>query len=233
MLNEPVLLKPTQYAEKQLISKILDGTYPPGGFLPAERILAVQLKVTRPTLRETIQRLAREGWLTIRHGKPTRVNNYLTEGGLGVLSTMAGYGHHLGPDTVLHMLQVRDALIPSAAKMAAENEPEQLIAHLAKAETLSDDPFEFASFDWELQILMTRLSGNSVFSMIFNDFENVYLLMAHGYFTSEQSRRLSRNYYEKLLDHLTNRKPGLEIVVQETMEIVNSFWRELMHQDRG
>ncbi|XPE41305.1 GntR family transcriptional regulator [Shigella flexneri] len=32
--------------------------------------------VTRTTLREVLQRLARDGWLTIQHGKPTKVNNF-------------------------------------------------------------------------------------------------------------------------------------------------------------
>ncbi|VEI44878.1 fatty acid metabolism regulator [Actinobacillus equuli] len=31
--------------------------------------------MTRTTLREVLQRLARDGWLHIQHGKPTRVND--------------------------------------------------------------------------------------------------------------------------------------------------------------
>lgn len=66
------LLKPAEFAENQLLEAILDNTYGPGDVLPAERILARFLGVTRPTLRETLQRLSKEGWVTIAHGKPTR-----------------------------------------------------------------------------------------------------------------------------------------------------------------
>ena len=44
--------------------------------------------VTRTTLREVLQRLARDGWLTIQHGKPTRVNDYMNTSGLSILDTL-------------------------------------------------------------------------------------------------------------------------------------------------
>ena len=69
--------RPNAYAEHSLIAAILDGTFPPGSTLPGERMLAVELGVTRPTLREAIQRLARDGWLTVRQGKATVVQRFL------------------------------------------------------------------------------------------------------------------------------------------------------------
>ena len=75
-LNQEQLLRPTQYVEKILVTAFLDGTYPTGASLPNERSLAEQIGVTRPTLRETLQRLATEGWIKIRHGKSTVVRNY-------------------------------------------------------------------------------------------------------------------------------------------------------------
>ena len=56
---------PTQHVEKYLVTALLDGTYAPGAALPSERSLANEIGVTRPTLRETLQRLANEGWITI------------------------------------------------------------------------------------------------------------------------------------------------------------------------
>ncbi len=70
------LVRPSEHAESALVDAILDGEFPPGSVLPGERSLATQLGVTRPTLREAIQRLARDGWLTVAHGKPTVVNNF-------------------------------------------------------------------------------------------------------------------------------------------------------------
>ena len=75
MNSRIIPVRPNERAEQWLVTAILDGDLPPGSTLPAERTLATQLGVTRPTLREAIQRLARDGWLTIAHGKPTVVND--------------------------------------------------------------------------------------------------------------------------------------------------------------
>jgi GntR family transcriptional regulator, negative regulator for fad regulon and positive regulator of fabA len=64
-------------------------SFPPGSNLPGERELAVQFGVTRPTLREVLQRLERDGWIEIRQGKPTRVRDYWQEGNLAVLVAVA------------------------------------------------------------------------------------------------------------------------------------------------
>lgn len=50
-------IRPSEHAESALVTAILDGEFPPGSALPGERVLAGQLGVTRPTLREAIQRL--------------------------------------------------------------------------------------------------------------------------------------------------------------------------------
>jgi len=110
------LLKPAEFAEKQLLEAILGLKYNPGEVLPAERLLAIELGVTRPTLRETLQRLSKEGWITIRHGKPTKVNDYLKNGGLGILSSLARYGKNLSTDMVSHLLEVRTVMFPDIAQ---------------------------------------------------------------------------------------------------------------------
>ena len=56
--------------------------------MPAERELSELIGVTRTTLREVLQRLARDGWLTIQHGKPTKVNQFMETSGLHILDTL-------------------------------------------------------------------------------------------------------------------------------------------------
>ena len=78
------ILKAGQLVESRLVKALLDGTFPINSNLPAERELATLLGVTRPTLREALQRLERDGFIEIRHGKPTRVRDFWIEGNLGV-----------------------------------------------------------------------------------------------------------------------------------------------------
>lgn len=53
----------------QLEAMILEGTLKSGERLPAERVLAEQFGVSRPSLREAIQKLVAKGLLVSRQGR--------------------------------------------------------------------------------------------------------------------------------------------------------------------
>lgn len=89
--------------QKKLLESILNGTHKHGGALPAERVLCGLIGMTRPTLRETLQRLSKDRWLTIQHGKSTQINDSLTHGGLGLLSSLTRYGRLLSMEMVDHL----------------------------------------------------------------------------------------------------------------------------------
>ncbi len=89
---------PAGFAEEYIIESIWNNRFPPGSILPAERELSELIGVTRTTLREVLQRLARDGWLTIQHGKPTKVNNFWETSGLNILETLARLDQDKVPD---------------------------------------------------------------------------------------------------------------------------------------
>lgn len=162
--------KASRICKKKLLESILNGTYKLGETqLPAERVLCGLIGVIRPALRETLQRLSKEGWLTIQHGKFTQVNDYLTHGGLGLLSSLTRYGRHLTMEMMDHLLDVRTILLPEIARRAAMNYSKHLIECLKASKTLNGSSAAFAPFDWSLQIQMVRATNNPLFHMIFND----------------------------------------------------------------
>ena len=211
-LTQP--LRPGQFAEQQIIECILDGTYPPGSVLPAERKLAGKLGVTRPTVRETLQRLASEGWVTIRHGKPTEVNYFWEKGGLRLLGTLIKYGSILPAAFIDHLLELRVILNPPIARQAVEKSPEPIVAHLERCLLLENDPGVFTEYDWRLQQLLARHSGNPVHLMILNDFKTIFKTMAAVYFSREEARKTSLTYYKALKTAITNDPETVEQVVQ-------------------
>jgi GntR family negative regulator for fad regulon and positive regulator of fabA len=220
------LLRPTQYVEKILVTAILDGTYSCGTALPNERSLAEQMGVTRPTLRETLQRLAGEGWITIRHGKPTVVNDYWQEGGLRLLGTLSKYSDYLPNDFIAHLLEVRLTMLPSVAGRAARFQPEILLNYLTEARNLAEDAKVFSDFDWKLQMLMARNSQNPVFSLILNDFTQIFANMAMHYFNLNAARRASRTFYRELTWAIEKHTNTVEDVVKKAMEQSISIWNE-------
>jgi DNA-binding FadR family transcriptional regulator len=103
-----------QIAEK-LETMIAEGSLMPGEKLPAERELAHRLEVSRPSLREAIQKLNSKGLLTTRHGGGTYVCESLepscVEPLIALLSDM--------PESRYDVLEIRHALEGTAAYYAA------------------------------------------------------------------------------------------------------------------
>jgi len=190
--------RPAAYAERSLILAILNGDFPPGSALPAERELALKLGVTRPTLRETLQRLERDGWLTIQQGKPTRVNDYWIDGGLNVLRMLVQYSEKLSPDFVPNLLQIRLVLAPAYTRQAVEHSPTIVSEFLKACDDLPDTPEDYASFDWRLHHTLTIASGNPIFTLILNGFAGFYEQMARLYFKPSPARQASQEYYKSL-----------------------------------
>jgi GntR family negative regulator for fad regulon and positive regulator of fabA len=221
-----MLVRPSEHTERSLITAILNGEYSAGATLPAERELALELGVTRPTLRETQQRLAREGWLTIRHGKATVVNDIWRQGGLGLLRTMAQYGEYLPEGFVVQLLEFRALMLPACARKAAANQPESLLEYLAAAPGVGAGSGAFAGYDWELQLKLTRDSGNLIYPLIFNDFAPMYAALARRYFDGVEGREASSAFYAELAAAVA-RPEEVERVVRAAMERSAVVWSAL------
>lgn len=220
--------KPTEIAEFRLVSGILDDTFPVNSTLPAERELAEMLGITRPTLREVLQRLARDGWLEIHQGKPTRVCDYWTEGRLGVLDILAQHLSQLPDDLVSNLLKVRIAIAPSYTKAAVEQSPKEVLHLLETRHLLKSLPQKFTEFDWQLQHQLSLLGDNPIFVMILNSFKELFFQLAPYYFSIIDAQRHSLQYYHALTEaaeekdsekaaHLT------ETVMRESLD----FWEKI------
>lgn len=190
--------RPKEHTEHALLAAILDGTFAPGTTLPGERTLCIQLGVTRPTLREAIQRLARDGWLTVSQGKATSVNNYWEDGGLNVLGALVAHSDHLPPNFICQLLEVRMHLAPAYTSAAVLLQGSQVAGFLDEAAALADTPQAFAEFDWLLHRRLTIWSGNPIYTLILNGFAGFYQEVAEHYFEPRESRSVSRNFYRQL-----------------------------------
>ncbi len=217
--------KPTELTESRLITAILSGRFPIGSNLPAERALAVELGVTRPTLREALQRIARDGWVEIRQGRSTRVRNYWVEGNLGVLSSMARFPEHTPNDFVENLLAIRLLLSPAYTRLATARSREPVVELLMKTIPTEDNCNSFVSADWNLHHQLTILSGNPIFTLILNGFEELYCKMGEIYFTQSESRNHSMAFYLALLEAARNQElDQVETLTRGTMAETLSLW---------
>ena len=83
---------------RKLETMILEGVLKPGEKLPPERQLAESLGVSRPSLREAIQKLAARNLLRTRRGGGTFVDEpCVIDGNLISGRTFHDHGHYIGP----------------------------------------------------------------------------------------------------------------------------------------
>ncbi|MDP5274149.1 fatty acid metabolism transcriptional regulator FadR [Chengkuizengella axinellae] len=189
----------SQTVDQILMKAMLEGEYPPGSTLPPERELAASLGIARTTLRESLQRLARDKWLTIRKGQPALVNHYWQEGNLNTLENIIANTDEHTEDFVVHLLEVRSALAPAFVRDAVLKNPAKVIAVLAKYDELEDSPDSFTQFDWNLQKQLAILSGNPIYILLINSFSEIYGLMGKKYFSHVNNRESTHRFYARLL----------------------------------
>ena len=220
------LPKPAEIAESRLLEAVLTGHFPVNSSLPGERDLAEQLGVTRPTLREALQRLQRDGWIDIQHGKPTRVRDYWREGSLGVLAGLAATPQFQPPDFIQHLLEIRALLAPAYALEAVRTAGPAIAVHLEGYASLPDDPRAFTGADWELHGLLTQAAENPVFRLLLNSFRALYLLMGERYFAYPECRQHSRGFYASLRI-CAHRKNGraAEVLTRRIMQESITLWQ--------
>ncbi len=226
--------KPAEYAEDALVTAMLDGTYPPGTALPAERELASQLGVTRPTVREALQRLSRDGWLIIRQGKSTQVNDFWRDGGLNVLSVLVRHQSQLPADFIPNLLAVRLDLAPSYARAAVRHNPAAVLGYLEGWTALPDTAAAFAAFDWGLHRTLTIAASNPIYTLILNGFAGFYEQMARQYFASAATRAASGRFYAAL--HAAAQASDADAAAAITRQVIEAsveFWRQLSSEPSG
>jgi len=191
---------PAGFAEQYIVESIWNGGFPPGTILPAERELSELIGVTRTTLREVLQRLARDGWLTIKHGKPTKVNNFWETSSLNILETLAQLDQEGIPDLVDNLMSARTNISAIYVRGAIKNNPEKTIELLSAIEEVEDTGEAFAEFDYKLNKELVVASGNSIYLLILNGFRGLYSRLGSLYFAHPRGREITRLYYKNLIE---------------------------------
>ena len=112
---------PAALAEEYIVRSIWNNKFPAGTDLPAEREFADKIGVTRTTLREVLQRLARDGWLHIQHGKPTRVNDVWETAGPNIIGTIIKLDKSYLPVIIANVVSLRTCPVLSTSRYSADS----------------------------------------------------------------------------------------------------------------
>src|ERR671916_2733391 len=91
----------------QVLDEVVDGDFEVGEPLPSERRLAEVLGVSRPAVREALQRMAATRLVEVRHGGATTVRDFKRYAGLDLLPRLLVRRGELDPDVARSVLEAR------------------------------------------------------------------------------------------------------------------------------
>src|SRR4030095_10404776 len=120
--------KSSEVLASQLRVHILDGTIGDGAALPAERDLVIQTGLSRGSVREALRILHTEGLITTRPGRLG--GSVARRPGDDALARYIGLFVQGRGISLMSLLQVREAIEPSIASLAAVNRTEDELAQL-------------------------------------------------------------------------------------------------------
>ena len=161
----------------QVLAEVLDGGIAAGEPLPSERRLAEVLGVSRPAVREALQRMAQTRLVDVRHGGATTVRDVASSAGLDLLPRLLVRSGKLDTAVARSVLEARLAVGPAVAALAAERGGAGLAAALV--DTLdelaaTDDDVERQEHALAFWDAVVDAADSLVFQLMFNSLRAAY-----------------------------------------------------------
>jgi GntR family transcriptional repressor for pyruvate dehydrogenase complex len=218
---------------EQIERLVLEGVLRPGDQLPAERDLAGQFGVSRPTLRQALAELEQSGLLVARQGGGTYVADVMRS--VFAEPIIGLFGKH--EKATADYLEFRAGIEAMAARWAAERATQadreiisSIMRNMEKAHSL-EDADEEARLDVELHIAVSDASHNIV---LIQSLRSIYNLLQHGVFYNRHLLYGFRNGRDELLaqhraihDAVMARDPdAAEAAVRRHIDYVGRAWRD-------
>ncbi|MBV6758942.1 FadR/GntR family transcriptional regulator [Rhodococcus opacus] len=178
MMFEPIARKSASTEVfDQITARVLGGDLGPGEALPSERRLAEAFGVSRPAVREAIQKLAQAGLVEVRQGDATSVRDFRQHGGPELLSQLLIRGGVPDWAVVRSVLEARRMIGVQVARLAADRATEksgtalrEAVDHLAAESDPVAQQVSALAF-WERVV---DTADSIAFRLIFNSLRNAY-----------------------------------------------------------
>jgi len=174
-------------------AKIFSGEFGIGTPLPSLRELSEQYGYSRAVVNVAIAKLVSQGYILSKKRKMNIVNDYLNYGKIEVISDMVfSDNKELGFNALNDIVDARELIETESVRKVCENiseadfrEIEQVIAEEKKIENINTANLELAAeLDYRFHWNLVKLSGNTVYSLAFNEF-------------SEFAREVTKKYFLK------------------------------------
>ncbi len=161
----------------QVLAEVVDGEISAGETLPSERRLAEVLGVSRPAVREALQRMAQTRLVEVRQGGATTVRDFKRVAGLDLLPRLLVRRGDLDTAVARSVLEARLVIGPGVAALAAERGGPALAAALTDAVDAlagTDDDIERQRHALAFWDLVVDAADSIAFRLMFNSLRAAY-----------------------------------------------------------
>jgi len=222
---------PADVAEEYLIESIWNGSIEIHSELPSERVLADKIGVTRTTLREVLQRMSKDGWITICHGKSTKVNDFWETSSLNVLSTITRLDIERRADYIDQLMSVRTNVSAIILRMAAKHNTKSVLSFLAEVPSIDASSEVFTEFDYRFYHQVAVSSNNMIYVLILNGLQDLYRRVGTFYFSNTEAKSIALAFYSEIKVVLEKGEiHQIMQVVRESAFASGKIWLRLRHQ---
>lgn len=164
---------------EQLRDQIMSGQLGPGTALPAERTLSEMLGVNRGALREALKRLEQAQLVEVQHGGSTLVRDYLSEGGLDLLSELLFLpSGEVRLEVARSVIEMRSALAPDLARLAAHRadarEKQRLLQVVEQMAAAEEDLPKLQRLAMDFWRILVEASDNVAYRLAYNTLNRTY-----------------------------------------------------------
>lgn len=216
--------------ERLIITKELN----PGDLLPPERKISSQIGVSRPVVREGLQRLETLG--LIRKDKSGTwvceldIKSYL-QSTINAVNLLVG----VGDDLRLQLWQVRHVLEVEIAAMAAKEASPEDIARLRttvkEQSKILDDAEKYGEASFEFHQCLAEITNNKIFLFIITSLREVLTHNFSRTLIAPEASRDSHAYHRKILQAVESGSPEeARKVMSEHLESTRKIQEVLAHQ---
>jgi GntR family transcriptional regulator, transcriptional repressor for pyruvate dehydrogenase complex len=161
----------------QVLAEVVDGEIAVGDPLPSERRLAEVLGVSRPAVREALQRMAQTRLLEVRQGGATVVRDFRRYAGLDLLPRLLVRDGRLDASIARSVVEARTQIGPGIAALAAERGGPATAAALADVLdrlAATDDAAQWQLLALEYWDAVVDAADSIVYRLMFNSLRAAY-----------------------------------------------------------
>ncbi|MGC1220705.1 MAG: FadR/GntR family transcriptional regulator [Candidatus Sulfotelmatobacter sp.] len=198
---------------QQIEESVLNGSLKPGDQLPAERDLAQRLGVSRTAVREAVKTLREKGLVEAYSGRGTFITNGTSQAARQSFDLMVKIGQQGQQEGLPHLVELRLALEPGIAAMAAERVTDEDLTAMREAVTVMDRAQEnaeaYIEADLDFHLALAEAAANPLILSLIDSIVGLLREQRIKIFNVEGGPQRGQFHHKRILEAMERRDPEM------------------------